>query len=115
MVVRRLFAGRARRWALALILVLVSVAFGPWLAFRLVELALVPLLLLWVPYLKVLPALYDFRMRRLLTRHYVALAEVEGALENATDAVERLRHLRALEDLPSTLRPLTDKLPASMR
>jgi TRAP transporter TAXI family solute receptor len=76
---------------------------------------LLPVLLLWLPFLKVLPMIYNYRVTNLLKKHYVALREVEDALALANDP-ERLRsHLKTLENLVYDMESLSRKIPGHLQ
>jgi TRAP-type uncharacterized transport system substrate-binding protein len=76
------------------------------------RLLILPLLAIWLPFLKVVPMVYHFRVNRLLNKHYAALREVESATAQAgnpgdlRDQIERLEHLR------SDMEALSRKVPA---
>jgi TRAP-type uncharacterized transport system substrate-binding protein len=55
---------------------------------------IVPLLFLLLPAMRALPALYEWRMRARIYRHYDELRAIEGAAARATDAddLDRLEH-----------------------
>lgn len=106
---------RGQRLALVVSLAAAALALGPWLFLLVLELALLPLLGMCLPYLKILPALYSFRLQQLLARHYATLTATEETLRQADDPATVRRCLHDLDALNQALRELTRKLPASMQ
>lgn len=107
----------AHRRILALLMVVFvasATLWGPRL-FLWVQLALLPLLAFWLPLLKAFPLLYDCRARQLLKRHYVALEEVENALEHSRTLAEWRRNCHKLNNLHRLMRDLSRKLPGYLR
>jgi len=86
----------------------------PYWAVRLLvqlKIFVLPLLLVWVPAFKFLPAIYQWRINSLLKRHYAELREVETGLVQATTA-EELRHsLHELDTLRKGMEKISQKLP----
>jgi TRAP-type uncharacterized transport system substrate-binding protein len=76
------------------------------------RLLILPLLAIWLPFLKVVPMIYNYRVNRLLNKHYAALRELESTIGQANhpdelrDQIERLEHLR------SDMETLSRRVPA---
>jgi TRAP transporter TAXI family solute receptor len=79
------------------------------------KLLLLPLVAVWVPFLKVLPMIYSWRANRLLHRHYAALREVESGIAQADDPADLRQRLQALERLRADMEELARKLPAAQQ
>ena len=79
------------------------------------QLLLLPLLAVWVPFLKVLPMIYTWRANRLLHRHYAALREVESEIAQADDPARLRERLQTLERLRSDMEALARKVPAAQQ
>lgn len=85
-----------------------------WLMYR-VQVLILPFLAVWIPFLKVLPAIYAFRINRLLRHHYVVLREIETAIAQA-DAPDKLRgQLQVLENLRTAMERVSRKIPGHMQ
>lgn len=90
----------------------------PYWAIRLIyraQVLLLPLLVVWIPFLKVLPAIYAFRINRLLRHHYVALREAETAIEQAKTPAEVRNHLQVLENMRTTMEKVSRKVPGHLQ
>lgn len=79
------------------------------------QVLVLPLLVVWIPFLKVLPAVYAFRINRLLRHHYVALREAETAIEQASTPLEVREHLQALDRLRTTMEKVSRKIPGHLQ
>ena len=77
-----------------------------------VQFLLLPLLTLWIPFFKILPLLYRYRIGTLLKKHYAALRDVESAIENADSDFELNRVIQGLESLRNDMERLSRKIPA---
>jgi TRAP transporter TAXI family solute receptor len=78
------------------------------------KLLVLPLLAL-LPMWKFLPMLYTYRINSILKRHYTALREVEGHINQCNDPVELRKWLEALDGLRTDLEKLSQKLPAHLQ
>ena len=67
---------------------------GLWLFYE-VQVLILPVLMVWIPFLRILPAVYSFRINRLLRHHYVALREVENAMERTESPAKVRRNYRS--------------------
>jgi TRAP-type uncharacterized transport system substrate-binding protein len=76
---------------------------------------LLPLLAIWLPFLKILPMIYNYRANSLLRRHYAALREVESALGQADNPEDLRDRLEVLEHLQKDMEGLSRKVPASFQ
>jgi TRAP transporter TAXI family solute receptor len=86
----------------------------PYWAVRLVvqlKIFVLPLILVWVPAFKVLPALYQMRINTLLKRHYSELREVETGLVQATTPEELRERLHELDTLRKDMEQISRKVP----
>lgn len=81
----------------------------------LLRILVLPLLIIWLPFLKVLPMLYNYRINRLLRRHYTALREAESNLALANTPEELRSRLQVLENLRTQMESLSRKIPAHMQ
>jgi TRAP transporter TAXI family solute receptor len=79
------------------------------------KLLLLPLIAVWVPFLKVLPMIYTWRANRLLHRHYAALREVESEIAQTNDPAELRQRLQTLEELRGEMEGLARKVPAAQQ
>jgi hypothetical protein len=52
---------------------------------------ILPLLVVWLPFLKVLPMIYNYRVNSLLKRHYAALHDAEQAIARADNPEDLAR------------------------
>src|SRR5262249_35595927 len=74
----------------------------PYWAVRMVwqmRLLILPLLAVWLPFLKILPMIYNYRVSNLLKQHYTALRDVEGLIAQADRPDELRDRLKKLESL----------------
>jgi TRAP-type uncharacterized transport system substrate-binding protein len=76
---------------------------------------LLPLLAVWLPFLKILPMIYNFRVNSLLKRHYAALREAESAIAHANTAEELRERLQVLEHLRTDMEALSRRVPARLQ
>jgi TRAP transporter TAXI family solute receptor len=86
----------------------------PYWAVRLVvqlKIFILPLVLVWVPAFKLLPALYQWRINGLLKRHYTELREVETGLVQATTADELRARIHEVETLRKDMEKISRKVP----
>jgi uncharacterized protein len=86
----------------------------PYWAVRLVvqlKIFILPLVLVWVPAFKLLPALYQMRINGLLKRHYSELREVETGLVQATTPEELRAVLQELDTLRKDMEQISRKVP----
>jgi TRAP transporter TAXI family solute receptor len=73
---------------------------------------ILPVLTLWIPFFKILPLLYRYRIGTLLKRHYAALRDVETGIERADSPSELSSAIEALESLRDDMERLSRKIPA---
>jgi TRAP transporter TAXI family solute receptor len=86
----------------------------PYWAVRLVvqlKVFVLPLLIVWVPAFKLLPALYRVRINMLLKRHYAELREVETDLVQADSAAVLRERLHELDTLRKGMEAISRKVP----
>jgi TRAP-type uncharacterized transport system substrate-binding protein len=76
------------------------------------RLLILPLLAIWLPFLKVVPMVYNFRVNRLLNKHYAALRELESAIAQANHANDLRDQIERLDNLRSDMETLSRKVPA---
>jgi hypothetical protein len=81
----------------------------------LLRILILPLLAVWLPMLKILPMVYNFRVNRLLKRHYAALRAIESTIGQANTPEELRDRLQALEQLRSDMETLSRKVPAHLQ
>jgi hypothetical protein len=79
------------------------------------KLLLLPLLAVWLPFLKVLPMIYSWRANRLLHRHYAALREAESVIAQTHEPAALRERLKSLEELRSAMEALSRKVPAALQ
>lgn len=73
---------------------------------------IIPLLTLWIPFFKLLPLLYRYRIGTLLKTHYGALRDIETRIEHATARDELREAIAGLESLRDDMERLSRKIPA---
>lgn len=73
---------------------------------------IIPLLTLWIPFFKLLPLLYRYRISTLLKKHYAALRDVETGIERAESHGQLRDAIAALESLRNDMERLSRKIPA---
>jgi uncharacterized protein len=86
----------------------------PYWAVRLVvqlKIFILPLVLVWVPAFKLLPALYQWRINALLKRHYTELREVETGLVQAATPDELRACIHEVETLRKNMEKISRKVP----
>jgi TRAP transporter TAXI family solute receptor len=76
---------------------------------------LLPLLVVWLPYLKILPMLYQWRVNRLLRRHYAALRDLETAIGRARTAAEVRELVEEMDHLRTDMEALSHKVPGHLQ
>jgi hypothetical protein len=74
---------------------------------------LLPLLTFWIPFFKLLPLLYRYRINRLLKKHYGALRDVETCIEKAQSEDELNEAVDVLQSLRYDMERLSRKIPAA--
>jgi TRAP transporter TAXI family solute receptor len=79
------------------------------------QLLILPLLAVWVPFVKVLPMIYNWRVNRLLHHHYAVLREVESSIAHTNDPTELRERVQALEHLRTDMEALSRKVPARLQ
>ncbi len=75
---------------------------------------ILPILAIWLPFLKILPMIYNYRVNGLLKRHYTALKEVEARIAHAETPEDLQARLLALERLRTDMEALSRKVPAHL-
>jgi TRAP transporter TAXI family solute receptor len=86
----------------------------PYWAVRLLvqlKIFVLPLVLVWVPAFKLVPALYQWRINTLLKRHYTELRDVETGLVQATTPEELRERLRDVDALRKDMERISRKVP----
>jgi hypothetical protein len=73
------------------------------------------LLAVWYPFFKVVPAIYHYRVNRLLRQHYAALRQAERTLARATTVPELKQRLDLLEELRTAMESFSRKIPAHLQ
>ncbi len=73
---------------------------------------IIPILTLWIPFFKILPLLYRYRIGSLLKKHYAALRDVETGIERADSPTGLNEAVQALESLRDDMERLSRKIPA---
>jgi TRAP-type uncharacterized transport system substrate-binding protein len=76
---------------------------------------ILPLLAVWLPFMKILPMIYNMRVNSLLKRHYAALREAETALLQAKTPEELRQRLNELEHLQTDMEKLSQKVPGRLQ
>jgi TRAP transporter TAXI family solute receptor len=76
---------------------------------------ILPLLAIWIPFLKVVPMIYHYRVNGLLKRHYAALREAESAIAHAETADQLRQRLEVLEHLRTDMEALSRKVPGNLQ
>ena len=79
------------------------------------QILVLPLLAVWYPFFKVVPAIYHYRVNRLLRQHYAALREAERTIARATTAEELKRRLDLLEEIRVAMESFSRKIPAHLQ
>jgi hypothetical protein len=90
----------------------------PYWAVRLIlqaRILILPLIAVWVPFLKILPMIYNYRVNQLLKKHYRVLRDVESAISQATNSVDLRDRIEILDHLRSAMESLSKKVPAQMQ
>jgi TRAP-type uncharacterized transport system substrate-binding protein len=78
----------------------------------LMRILILPLLVVWLPFLKIMPMIYNFRFNRLINKQYAALRKVENAIAQANHADDLRDQIEGLENLRSDMETLSRKVPA---
>jgi uncharacterized protein len=78
----------------------------------LLRLFVLPVILLWLPLVRLLPTIYTWRANRLLRRFYSGLQEIEAQLQHTERASEARGGLAALDRLRGELDRLGQQIPA---
>jgi TRAP-type uncharacterized transport system substrate-binding protein len=76
---------------------------------------LLPLLVVWLPYLKIVPTLYHYRVNRLLRRHYATLRDLETAINRATTSQEIHELIMEMDGLRTNMEQLSRKVPGHLQ
>src|SRR5262249_40129837 len=73
------------------------------------------LLAIWLPFLKILPMIYTYRINNILKKHYAALRDVESAIAQADEPHDLRQRLQVLEHLRTDMESLSRKVPAHLQ
>lgn len=76
---------------------------------------ILPLVAVWLPFMKILPMIYNWRVNNLLKRHYAALREVESGITQANNPKDLRERLAVLEHLRTDMEALSRKVPAHLQ
>ena len=76
------------------------------------QILIIPVLTLWLPFFKLVPLLYIFRVNSLLKIHYAALRDAETKIEQADSREQLLEQIEELETLRRDLEDYSRKMPA---
>jgi TRAP transporter TAXI family solute receptor len=90
----------------------------PYWAVRLLlqmRILILPVLAIWIPFLKIVPMIYNYRVNGLLKRHYAALREAESAIAQAETADQLRQRVEVLERLRTDMEALSRKVPAHLQ
>lgn len=87
---------------------------GVWLLFKL-QLVIIPLVLVWLPFFKILPLAWRFRINRLLSKHYKALRVIEDEIETTEHAEVVEAQIEALDSLRQNMEGLSRKVPTHLQ
>jgi hypothetical protein len=79
------------------------------------QVLILPFLVVWIPFLKVLPAIYSWRINRLLRHHYIALREVENTIQETMDPDKLRAQLQVLDNLRHDIAWISRKIPGHMQ
>jgi TRAP transporter TAXI family solute receptor len=80
-----------------------------------VQLLLLPLIALLLPFWRTLPLLYTFRVNRILKHHYTVLREVETRIDGCDDPAALRGYLDTLDGMRNDLETLSRKLPGHLQ
>jgi TRAP transporter TAXI family solute receptor len=87
---------------------------GVWVVYQ-IQVLILPVLVVWIPFLRIVPAVYSFRINRLLRHHYVVLREVENAMEHTEDPAKLREQLQILEHLRTEMASISRKVPGHLQ
>lgn len=73
---------------------------------------IIPALTLWIPFFKLLPLLYQYRVASLLRKHYAALRDIENRIDRAGSPQELKEPMQELQSLRDDMERLSRKIPA---
>src|SRR5262249_18940628 len=76
---------------------------------------ILPLLAVWLPFVKIIPMIYNWRVNSLLKRHYAALREGESDLAHAKTPAELRQGPQELEKLRTDMEKFSQKVPARLQ
>ena len=79
------------------------------------QILILPFLVVWIPFLKVLPAIYSWRINRLLRHHYIALREVENTIQETHDPDKLRAQLQVLDNLRHEIAWISRKIPGHLQ
>jgi hypothetical protein len=79
------------------------------------QILILPFLVVWIPFLKVLPAIYSWRINRLLRHHYIALREVENTMQETEDPDKLRAQLQILDNLRNEIGWISRKIPGHLQ
>lgn len=90
----------------------------PYWALRLLlqaRILILPLLAIWLPFLKIIPMIYNYRVNSLLKKHYAGLRDVESGIALADTPQDLRERLKVLENLRTDMEALSRKVPAQFQ
>lgn len=76
-----------------------------------IQILLLPLLLVWLPFFRLLPLAYRMRINWLLRRHYAALREIDERIDRARSAEELQEQIKLLDELRRYMEKVSRKVP----
>lgn len=76
-------------------------------------LILIPVLAVLIPVFRLLPAFINWRVRQIIKRHYVSLAEVEARMRAATTAKELEAAIEASEQIEDDMKRYSKRVPGT--
>lgn len=85
------------------------------LLFYRAQVLILPFLVVWIPFLKILPAMYSWRINRLLRHHYIALREVENTIQETQDPDKLRAQLQILDNLRHEIAWISRKVPGHLQ
>lgn len=87
---------------------------GVWLLFKL-KILLLPLLIMWLPFFRMLPLVYSARINWLLRQHYAALRTIEDDIEKCGSSSQLHEQIAALDHLRKNMERLSRKIPTHLQ
>jgi len=87
---------------------------GVWLLFK-IQILLLPFLLVWLPFFRILPFVYRTRVNWLLRSHYAALRAIEDRIEKTTSAEVLQQQIKELDNLRALMDKVSRKIPTHLQ